>query len=100
MTELSFTEKLKKIYDKLDRLSHRKKSDFAYSEAQEIATELKYLMPDSNNIRLDIKLLDDYSYKSSDKRKSEVIAEFRKETMFDLLPIINRGQEASDPSIE
>jgi len=29
MTEPTFTEKLKRVYDKLDRLSHRKKSDFA-----------------------------------------------------------------------
>lgn len=100
MTELTFTEKLKRLYDKLDHLSHRKKSDFAYSEAREIATELTHLMPDSNNIRLDVKLLDDYSFKASDKRKGEVIAGFRKETMFDLLPIINRGMDASDPSIE
>jgi hypothetical protein len=100
MTELTFTEKLKRVYDKLDRLSHRKKSDFAYSEAREIANELKSLLPDSNNIKLDIKLLDDYSFKASDKRKSEVIAEFRKESMFDILPIVNRGKDASDPSIE
>lgn len=100
MSELTFTEKLKKVYDKLDRLSHRKKSNFAYSEASEIATELKSLLPDSNNIRLDIKILDNYSFKASDKRKTEVIAEFRKESMFDILPIINQRKDASDLTIE
>lgn len=100
MSELTFTEKLKKAYDKLDRLSHRKKSDYAYSEAIEIANELKSLLPDSNNIRLDIKILDNYSFKASDKRKNEVIVEFRKESMFDILPIINKSKDASDLTIE
>lgn len=85
MADITFSEKLKRLYDKLDSLTHRRKSDIAYNTAREIATELKHLMPSSNNIRLGVKILDDYSYKASDKRKSEVIAEFRKETMFDFV---------------
>jgi|GEM_PF-2472163 len=100
MKDFTFAEKLKQLYDKLDRLSHRNKSDVSYNTAREIATELKSLMPNSNNIRLDVNILDDYSYKASDKRKTEVIAEFRKETMFDLLPIINRGDDSSESKIE
>jgi hypothetical protein len=87
MSELTFTENLKKADDKLDRLSNRKKYNFAYSEAMEIINELKKNITDSNNIRLIIKILDNYSFKASDKRKFEVITEFRKESMFDILPI-------------
>ena len=100
MAEFTFTEKVKIVYDKLERLSHRKKTNSSYMEAREIASDLKSLLPDSNNIRLDIKLLGDYSFKASDKRKSEVKVEFKKESMFDILPIINRGKDASDPAIE
>jgi len=70
MKDFTFAEKLKQLYDKLDRLSHRNKSDVSYNTAREIATELKSLMPNSNNIRLDVNILDDYSYKRQTKNRS------------------------------
>lgn len=100
MTELTFAEKLKRLYNKLDNLSHRQNSDTSYYLARDIASELQNLMPQSNNIRLDVKILNSYSYKACDKRKSEVIEEFRKETMFDLLPIVKRGDKTPDTTSE
>jgi hypothetical protein len=100
MIELTFIEKLNRVYEKLDRLSHIKKSDAAYSEANGIARELNYLLQDNNNIRIDIKILDKYSYSASDKQKSYIIDEFRKESMTDISNFISRNKVIPDSSIE
>lgn len=100
MAELTTLENLNRIYAKLEGLKHIKKSNHAYGEAQSIATELKYLLPHSNNIRLDIGKLDIYRLKGSDKSKEAVIEEFKSETLFDLRTIINNVERSGKPPIE
>lgn len=100
MTELTFKQKVQDIIRRVENIHHRKKADTAYWEAHKISLEMTALFPSSNNIRLDAKILKDYSFKASDKRKEEVIENFKKETIFDLLPIANRDEEITDISIE
>ena len=93
MTEFTLIDKLEKVYIKLERLSHGKKSDTAYSEAEEIARELSSLLPDNNNIRIDINILRKYSYRDSDKGKTRVIEEFKEQSMIDIRNYISMHRE-------
>jgi len=100
MIELTFIEKLNRVREKLERLSHIKKYDIAYTEARKIATELYSLLPDYHDIDLDIQILDKYSDRDSDKKKSYVIEEFKKESIIDITKFISRHRKNTDSSIE
>jgi hypothetical protein len=86
MTDLT---KLKSLLYRIDNITHRKKTDEAYWQATEVATELSTEMPDDKNIKIDIKILKKYDSKGSDKKKQYVIDEFKQESMHDIVRAIS-----------
>jgi hypothetical protein len=98
LSKLSFLEYLKYMKERVDGVHHRKKTDFAYSEARDLSRhiiaryvgETKQTWEDYGkkgagmHFRLDQGILDKYRTKGSDKSKEGVIDEWRKETSYDL----------------
>lgn len=88
MYSITPIESLQKLRDKIVLLRHKPKSDYAFEMAKGIANELRNLLSDNIDIRIDVSILDDYSYKNSDKRKLKIIEEFKKQTIFDINRLI------------
>ena len=80
--------KLKSLLSRINNISNVEKTDDAYYQANEIATELCEELPDNKNIQLDIKILKKYDLKGSDKSKRSVIEEFKEISMRDVFRVI------------
>ena len=74
-------EKINGIYWKVNGLYHRRDSDLAYFSAKEIAADLSYAIPDDENIRLDIKILDRYQFGLTEAKKDALIEKFKQQVM-------------------
>ncbi len=99
---MPYLDFLREVKETVGRLTHFKKSNNAYLEANELIKLIinKFLSENNlthqnyyeseygNMLRLDKEILNDYSYKDSDKRKEQVITEFKDELLMDLDRII------------
>lgn len=79
---------LKSLLRRIDNITHVNKTDKAYYDATEVATELSELLPDNKSIKLDVKILQKYDSKESDKKKKYVIDEFKEDTKRDVFRLI------------
>lgn len=80
---------LKSLLRRIDNINHVNKTDKAYYEATEVAMELSDLLPDNKSIKLDVKILQKYDSKVSDKKKKYVIDEFKEDTNRDVFRLIS-----------
>ena len=80
---------LKSLLRRIDNISHVNKTDKAYYDATEVAMELSEILPDNRNIKLDIKILKNYRFKESDRKKHTVIEDFKINTIKDVIGIIS-----------
>ena len=80
---------LKSLLRRIDNISHVNKTDKAYYDATEVAMELANILPDNKPIKLDVKILQKYDLKGSDKKKKYVIDEFKEDTKRDVFRIIS-----------
>jgi hypothetical protein len=78
---------LKAVKLALENIVHKSESDSAYFECSKIAEDLYQKFP-TNDFGLDKSLLKDYPFKGSGKRKTEIIKEFTKDTLYDLQILI------------
>lgn len=81
---------LKSLLRRIDNISHVNKTDKAYYDATEVATELSEMFPDNKPIKLDIKILKNYRFKESDRRKNTVIEDFKINTIKDVIGVISK----------
>jgi hypothetical protein len=110
LKSLSFTDFLKSVKENLKYLSHRSKTDVAIDQAHTIARIISFRMvteyklswdeyrsdPATTDFWQDEKILGSYKYGLSDKRKSEIIEDFKKELWGDISGLLSRREfEAS-----
>ena len=74
-------EKISSIYWKVNSLNHQRDSDLAFFSAKEIASELAYAVPQDENIRRDIKMLDRYQFDLPEAKKDALIQKFKQQVM-------------------
>ena len=102
---MEFVDYLQEMHDRIERISHRPKSNSAYNECnaltrhikQRVVTELnltweEFDMKIGRNLRLSEKILDSYNHVQSDKRKSELIKEFVDNYAYDLASFTRTAQ--------
>jgi hypothetical protein len=103
ISELSFNDYLLEAQRKLDLIEHYTKSDNAYNSAVNLLREIisrtivafELEWDDTNNfdykqLRLDKRILDRYPFNGSDKKKSDLILEFKSNLKTDLFHMIIR----------
>lgn len=109
---MDFLEYLKEMHGRLERISHRSKSNSAYSECYTLANHIKYRIVKEykltwedfdnkigKNLRASADILNLYSTGESDKRKSARIKEFVDEYTYDLSNFIRaRERRKENPS--
>ncbi len=103
LKEMSFVDFLEYMYNLVDHLDHRAKSDSIYQDVRDISrriihryvNETKTGWDDyykhhdtANNIKIDREILDKYKFSDSDKGKKYIIDEFRRDMLTDLRTLI------------
>ena len=83
------TTALKSLLRRIDNITHVNKTDEAYYDATEDAMELSDILPDNKSIKIDIKILQKYDSKGSDRKKKYVIDEFKEDTKRDVFRLIS-----------
>jgi hypothetical protein len=81
-------KKIESLLRRIHNLNHENKTDKAYWEANEIASELLDEIPHNNNIKVDVKILKKYKINGSEKSKKYIIDEFKENTMSDVFRVI------------
>lgn len=111
LQSLPFIEYLKRMYDWLEGIQHRPKSNSAYDECRAIARHIKYRivkeyklswedfdMKIGKNLRQSEEVLDLYGHGESDKRKGARIKEFIDDYTYDLHSFIRaRDRQEQNP---
>jgi hypothetical protein len=80
---------LKSLLRKIENISHINKTDKAYYDATEIAKELSEKIPNNKHIKLDVKILKNYRFKESDRKKESVINDFKENSIHDVISVIS-----------
>lgn len=109
LKEMDFVEYLQYMHDRLEGISHRPKSNAAYSECRtltlhikhRIVTEFKLTWEDfdmkiGKNLRQSEEILDLYGFSDSDKRKASRIKEFVDEYTYDLSSFIRAAKRRKE----
>lgn len=116
LKEMDFVDYLQYMHDRIENISHRPKTNTAYSECRtltmhikhRIVTELKLTWEDfdmkiGKNLHKSEEILDLYSFSESDKRKTDRIKEFVDDYTYDLFNFIRfakRRKENPGTTIE
>lgn len=101
---------LKKVVADISGINHQSKSDNAYQRLGDIVRDIDYKLVSyyrldweqlkissfTKDISLSAKILSHYSHKASDKRKSELISEFKKEYLYDLRDLVFKLEYVSN----
>ena len=95
--KISFLEYLQYMYDRIKGITHRKKSNEAYSQAKEYTQHIRarfvkeynltweeFDLKIGHHLKLSADILDMYSFKESEKRKEARIEEFKSDYLYDL----------------
>lgn len=109
-------EYLQYMYERIKGISHRNKSNSAYSEAMEYVRHIKYRfvmeykwtweefdLKFGHHLKLSADILDLYSHSESDKRKSARIEEFKGQYLYDLrnkISALERNKKNPDTPIQ
>jgi hypothetical protein len=109
LKEMDFVDYLQYMHDRLENISHRPKTNTAYSECRtltlhikhRIVTEFKLSWEDfdikiGKNLRQSEEILDLYGHSESDKRKSARIKEFVDEYTYDLSSFIKAAKRRKE----
>jgi len=116
LKEMDYADYLQYMYDRLENISHRPKSNSAYSECRELALHIKHRivaefklswedfnMKIGRNLRQSEGILDLYGHSESDKRKDARIKEFIDNYTYDLSSLLmaaKRKKENPNTTIE
>ena len=93
-------KKIESLFRRIDSITHENKTDKAYWEANEIATELLEEIPNNNALKVDVKILKKYKTNGSEKSKKYVIDEFKQEIMSDVFTVITNLKITPPTSIK
>ncbi len=115
LKEMDFVDYLQELHDRLERITHRPKSNSAYSECRTLTLHIKHRMVTEfklswedldmkigKNLRQSEEILDLYGQSESDQRKAVRIKEFIDEYTYDLSSLIRaakRRKENPDTTI-